>query len=75
MPHLDPPKKVPVPPEGHAPHATVKNPGPSDLHEQRQPNQEQEVVEKTPSRPPTQSVIDAERGDWEGMGQGSPRPD
>ena len=76
MPHLEPPKKVPVSPEDHAAQEAARKPGPSDVHEQRQQKQEQEaVVERTGSRPPTQSIIDEERGDWEGMGQGSPRPD
>ncbi len=75
MPHPNSPKSVPVPPEDHAAQEAAKKPGPSDVHEQRQKQQKQEaVVEKGP-RPPTQSLIDEERGDWEGMGQGAPRPD
>lgn len=76
MPHLDPPKPVPVSPENHAAHEAAKKPGPSDVHEQRQKEQKEEaVVEKGNSRPPTQSLIDQERGDWEGMGQGASLPD
>ena len=76
MPQLESPKKVPVPPEDHAAHEAARKPGPSDVHEQRQQKQEQEaVVERSGSRRPTQSTLDEERGDWEGMGQGSPRPD
>jgi hypothetical protein len=30
---------------------------------------------KTPPRPPAQSLIDEERGDWEGMGQSRHQPD
>jgi len=46
----------------------TKNPAREDLHEQREDNQKREgVVEKDP-RPPQQSLIEKERGDWEGMG-------
>lgn len=70
MPNNDPPKKVPMAPEEHAAREAAKKPGPSDVHEQRQAEQTKEgVVQKTEPRPPSQSLIDQERGDWEGMAQ------
>ena len=63
MPHPDPPKKVPLPPEEDG------------AQRPKQPQKQQAVVEEGAIRPPTQSLIDEERGDWEGMGQGAPRPD
>ena len=75
MPHPDPKKPVPVAENPSAPDGT-KKPSTSDVREQRQkPQQEEAVVEKSNSRPPTQSLIDQERGDWEGMGQGASLPD
>lgn len=75
MPHPDPKKPVPVA-ENHAAPDAAKKPSTSDVREQRQkPQQEEAVVEKGNSRPPTQSLIDQERGDWEGMGQGASLPD
>lgn len=77
MPTSNPPKKVPTAPEEHATREAAKKPGPSDVHEQRQSNQTAEgVVQKTKEpRPPSQSLIDQERGDWEGMGQSKHTPD
>jgi hypothetical protein len=76
MPHVEPRKRAPVRPDEHAAHEAAKKPGPSDVHEQRQSDQKSEgVVEKKGERPPTQSLIDEERGDWEGMGQSQHQPD
>ncbi len=64
-------------PEQQANKEAAKNPARDDVHEQRQAGQKQEgVVKKTsPSRPPAQSLIDQERGDWEGMGQSRHQPE
>ena len=77
MPQIAPPQRAPVSPEDHAAKEAAKKPGPSDVHEQRQTDQKAEAVveKKTDVRPPTQSLIDEERGDWEGMGQGRHTPD
>jgi hypothetical protein len=75
MPHVDPPKRVPVAPEEHAANEAAKKPGPSDVHEQRQSDQKEEAVVQKGQRAPTQSLIDEERGDWEGMGQNRQTPD
>jgi hypothetical protein len=69
MPHDDPRKRVPRAPEDQATHEAAKKPSPGDVHEQRQPDQKEEGVVKKDPRPPSQSLIDQERGDWEGMGQ------
>jgi hypothetical protein len=52
-----------------------KKPARDDVHEQRQSGQKQEGVVKRDTRPPAQSLIDEERGDWEGMGQSRHQPD
>ena len=70
MPHIDTPKRVPVPPAEPAAQEAAKRPGPADVHEQREIDQNAEAVveKKKDGRPPTQSLIDEERGDWEGIG-------
>lgn len=75
MPQTDPPKRVPVPPAEHAAQEAAKKPGPADVHEQRETDQSAEAVVEKDVRPPTQSLIDEERGDWEGMGQSRHAPD
>ena len=70
MPHVNPTKRVPPESEEHPAREAVKKPGPADVHEQRQADQTNEgVVEKKEPRAPSQSLIDQERGDWEGMAQ------
>jgi hypothetical protein len=53
----------------------ARKPSKDDVHEQREANQHQEGVVQTAPRPPQQSQIDAERADWEGMGQSRYQPE
>jgi hypothetical protein len=67
-------KNAPRSAEQQASNEAAKKPTRDDVHEQRQHEQSQEGVVKQGARPPAQSQIDAERGDWEGMGQSQHRP-
>jgi hypothetical protein len=67
-------KNAPRTAEQQASNEAAKKPTRDDVHEQRQQEQSQEGVVKQGARPPAQSQIDAERGDWEGMGQSQHRP-
>lgn len=60
--------------EQQASNEAAKKPTRDDVHEQRQQEQGQEGVVKQGARPPAQSQLDAERSDWEGMGQSQHRP-
>jgi hypothetical protein len=62
-------------PDQQATREAAKKPTRDDVHEQRQDGQSEEGVVQQGARPPAQSQIDAERGDWEGMGQTQHRPE
>jgi hypothetical protein len=62
-------------PEQQANREAAKKAARDDVHEQRQPDQKQEGIVERDTRPPAQSLIDQERGDWEGMGQARHQPE
>jgi hypothetical protein len=62
-------------PEQQASRQAAQKPTRDDVHEQRQEGQSQEGVVQQGARPPAQSQIDAERSDWEGMGQAQLGPE
>ncbi|MDB4936163.1 MAG: hypothetical protein JWP87_3135 [Labilithrix sp.] len=61
--------------EQQASREAAKKPARDDVHEQRQSSQDKEGVVKRDTRPPAQSLLDEERGDWEGMGQSRHQPE
>ncbi len=61
--------------EERAKRDATNKPTRDDVHEQREADQPREgVVKKEGARPVTQSEIDRERADWEGMGQAQQVP-
>ena len=63
------------PPDEQARREAAAKPSKDDVHEQREAGQTHEGVVQTSPRPPQQSQIDAERSDWEGMGQARHQPE
>ena len=62
----------PDPPKSGAQQQAASKPS-TNIHEPCDPGQKQEVVQTSPR--PQQSQIDAERADWEGMGQSRYQPE